>query len=1782
MKFYLICILLIFFSATSLSAQLEHSVPTAEQTLSKDPAVGKAGLSEPINFTSVITQLNSTTTAGDQINPSVAALPGNQFVMTWSDRASNDGDRGGIFGRIYDETLTPLTSEFLVNTLTSDWQSKSNIASAPNGNFMAIWHQANGFVEGQLFDATGVKLGAQFTVQEGFNGLSDVVADATGNFWVVSTVNNGAGYINKYSNTGELLVDSKVYQSEVIASDPVITALSDGRVLVSWYDGQNPAGSDIYGQYVTSAGELAGAPFVVNTTLAENQSKPAIAGLASGGFVVAWQSLLQDGDLAGVYTRLFDIAGVGGSEILVNTSTAGNQVNAYVMARADGGFVVGWVDSAAAPQGQVYLQSYTKDGELQGVNQVVSVDDVNTINNSENIEFAELRDGSLVAVWNAWRGSQNIYGRTFSVRSVEVEPPLKTVGFTSVITQLNATTTAGDQINPSVAALPGNQFVMTWSDRASNDGDRGGIFGRIYDETLTPLTSEFLVNTLTSDWQSKSNIASAPNGNFMAIWHQANGFVEGQLFDATGVKLGAQFTVQEGFNGLSDVVADATGNFWVVSTVNNGAGYINKYSNTGELLVDSKVYQSEVIASDPVITALSDGRVLVSWYDGQNPAGSDIYGQYVTSAGELAGAPFVVNTTLAENQSKPAIAGLASGGFVVAWQSLLQDGDLAGVYTRLFDIAGVGGSEILVNTSTAGNQVNAYVMARADGGFVVGWVDSAAAPQGQVYLQSYTKDGELQGVNQVVSVDDVNTINNSENIEFAELRDGSLVAVWNAWRGSQNIYGRTFSVRSVEVEPPLKTVGFTSVITQLNATTTAGDQINPSVAALPGNQFVMTWSDRASNDGDRGGIFGRIYDETLTPLTSEFLVNTLTSDWQSKSNIASAPNGNFMAIWHQANGFVEGQLFDATGVKLGAQFTVQEGFNGLSDVVADATGNFWVVSTVNNGAGYINKYSNTGELLVDSKVYQSEVIASDPVITALSDGRVLVSWYDGQNPAGSDIYGQYVTSAGELAGAPFVVNTTLAENQSKPAIAGLASGGFVVAWQSLLQDGDLAGVYTRLFDIAGVGGSEILVNTSTAGNQVNAYVMARADGGFVVGWVDSAAAPQGQVYLQSYTKDGELQGVNQVVSVDDVNTINNSENIEFAELRDGSLVAVWNAWRGSQNIYGRTFSVRSVEVEPPLKTVGFTSVITQLNATTTAGDQINPSVAALPSNQFVMTWSDRASNDGDRGGIFGRIYDETLTPLTSEFLVNTLTSDWQSKSNIASAPNGNFMAIWHQANGFVEGQLFDATGVKLGAQFTVQEGFNGLSDVVADATGNFWVVSTVNNGAGYINKYSNTGELLVDSKVYQSEVIASDPVITALSDGRVLVSWYDGQNPAGSDIYGQYVTSAGELAGAPFVVNTTLAENQSKPAIAGLASGGFVVAWQSLLQDGDLAGVYTRLFDIAGVGGSEILVNTSTAGNQVNAYVMARADGGFVVGWVDSAAAPQGQVYLQSYTKDGELQGVNQVVSVDDVNTINNSENIEFAELRDGSLVAVWNAWRGSQNIYGRTFELNTIVGTDDDSDGDGVLDINDAFPNDPSETTDTDSDGIGNNADPDDDGDGVLDVDDAYPLDSSRSVDAPNTAPTIAIEGLATMTLNVGETWNDPGALAVDDEDGDLTASVIVINPIDSSTPGSYTMEYRVTDSSGITSTVTRTVTVIQPLSSGAVRFAAGQVIELPVIGTALTAPSGDALVVPTTATAASINVTAVTPGGSGFITVWPCGVARPLASNLNYVAVTLYLMVC
>jgi SpoIID/LytB domain protein len=67
--------------------------------------------------------------------------------------------------------------------------------------------------------------------------------------------------------------------------------------------------------------------------------------------------------------------------------------------------------------------------------------------------------------------------------------------------------------------------------------------------------------------------------------------------------------------------------------------------------------------------------------------------------------------------------------------------------------------------------------------------------------------------------------------------------------------------------------------------------------------------------------------------------------------------------------------------------------------------------------------------------------------------------------------------------------------------------------------------------------------------------------------------------------------------------------------------------------------------------------------------------------------------------------------------------------------------------------------------------------------------------------------------------------------------------------------------------------------------------------------------------------------------------------------------------------------------------------------------------------------------------------------------------------------------------------------------------------------------------------------------------------------------RFAPGQRIELQVVGNTVTQSDGSAATVPAGASAVALNITAVVPNASGYMTVWPCDVARPEASNLNFV---------
>ena len=85
----------------------------------------------------------------------------------------------------------------------------------------------------------------------------------------------------------------------------------------------------------------------------------------------------------------------------------------------------------------------------------------------------------------------------------------------------------------------------------------------------------------------------------------------------------------------------------------------------------------------------------------------------------------------------------------------------------------------------------------------------------------------------------------------------------------------------------------------------------------------------------------------------------------------------------------------------------------------------------------------------------------------------------------------------------------------------------------------------------------------------------------------------------------------------------------------------------------------------------------------------------------------------------------------------------------------------------------------------------------------------------------------------------------------------------------------------------------------------------------------------------------------------------------------------------------------------------------------------------------------DGDDDNDGVSNANDAFPQDPGESVDTDGDGTGDNADTDDDNDGVSDTDDACPLDDDVTC-GQLSEPDLVVQSpsISDSMLNEGESF--------------------------------------------------------------------------------------------------------------------------------------------
>ena len=350
------------------------------------------------------------------------------------------------------------------------------------------------------------------------------------------------------------------------------------------------------------------------------------------------------------------------TEIVVNTSTASSQDHSSVATFENGRFVVVWTDNSGN------IAPYTAGTEIRG---------------------------------QAFEAGGTKVGPEFSINTV----------------------TDGSQFSPTVATLSNNSYVVTWIDGSQINEGFWSLRAQLFNEAGNKIGQEFLINTMTRG--ATADIAALSDENFVIVWGS-----HGQLFNSDGDKLGGEFSLDSNPTveaGNPQVVSLLGGRFFVTwENWQNGEIYGRIFDNDGTA-IGSEFTVNGITAGfqwDPSVTALTDGRFVVTWTDTQNPGVSySLQGQLFEADGSRSGNQFTLNSTSRDSPDfHPKIVPLPDGRFVALYEN--TNGSIQQI-VQVFAADGTpSGNPVVVSAAAEFGNVNeADIAVFRDGSFVVCWTD---------------------------------------------------------------------------------------------------------------------------------------------------------------------------------------------------------------------------------------------------------------------------------------------------------------------------------------------------------------------------------------------------------------------------------------------------------------------------------------------------------------------------------------------------------------------------------------------------------------------------------------------------------------------------------------------------------------------------------------------------------------------------------------------------------------------------------------------------------------------------------------------------------------------------------------------------------------------------------------------------------------------------------------------------------------------------------------------------
>jgi hypothetical protein len=345
--------------------------------------------------------------------------------------------------------------------------------------------------------------GTQYTA----NHRAKVVdTDADGNFVVVWASDHDGTldiYAQRFTSSGlsqgsESRVNTTTGGSQY---HPSVAMHPDGDYVVVWQDVLS-----IYARKYDSDGTPVSAQFRVNTDTSGLKERPSVAIDPSGGFVVVWTGVSQDSDgSAGIYGQIFGADGSPlGVEFHVNSTIESGQWDAVVAMDDNGGFVVAW----SSYTGGAFAQRYDATGNALGGEFQVNTTSIST-KGAPSIGMSG--DGRFVITWEA-PGIDS--GTTYGVFAQRYSADGTPQGVEFAVN----TAIAGDQSDASVSMNADASFVVAWNSAGQDDGNTWGVFGQRFDSTGSVVGGDFQVATTSAGDQMNSSVAMDDQGGYVVIW----------------------------------------------------------------------------------------------------------------------------------------------------------------------------------------------------------------------------------------------------------------------------------------------------------------------------------------------------------------------------------------------------------------------------------------------------------------------------------------------------------------------------------------------------------------------------------------------------------------------------------------------------------------------------------------------------------------------------------------------------------------------------------------------------------------------------------------------------------------------------------------------------------------------------------------------------------------------------------------------------------------------------------------------------------------------------------------------------------------------------------------------------------------------------------------------------------------------------------------------------------------------------------------------------------------